>query len=155
MCILCSLWFFFGHLNLHFIMISHFLTRTLNYYLVYMIYSQLTFLVDWWAPATLNIYLQTGEQFRILLAHYQPCNVVIYMMHIVCFNFEIKHLCKEKWKGLFFKLLFYLLTSNAKTYLVVNVKKGNKSAIPLPPSFLLLHGCFVIIKSCMIVLLKT
>lgn len=54
------------------------LFRKINYYLVYMIYSQLTFLVDWWAPATLNIYCHPdvfsdemgGEHAVILMNHH-------------------------------------------------------------------------------------
>jgi len=57
------------------------LFRTLNYYLVYMIYSQLTFLVDWWAPATLNIYLQTDEFAEMGWAGMGGEHAVILMNH--------------------------------------------------------------------------
>ena len=36
-------------------------SRSLNYYLVYSIYSQLLFLAEWWSASTLKIYCHPGR----------------------------------------------------------------------------------------------
>lgn len=52
------------------------LYRRINYYLVYSIYSQLVFLVDWWAPCQLKVYCQPE-----VLEDFGKKNAVIIMNH--------------------------------------------------------------------------
>jgi len=62
-----------------FLLLSHIskpLYRKINYYLVYCIYTQLLFLVDWWAPCQLDIYTQPE-----VLEDFGKKNAVIIMNH--------------------------------------------------------------------------
>jgi len=45
------------------------LFRKLNYYLVYTIYGQLLFLIDWWGPANLSIYCEPEVLNRLAKEH--------------------------------------------------------------------------------------
>jgi lysophosphatidic acid acyltransferase/lysophosphatidylinositol acyltransferase len=45
------------------------LFRKVNYYLVYTIYAQLLFLIDWWGPATLSVHCAPGLLDRFATEH--------------------------------------------------------------------------------------